>query len=460
VTTLLSLYLIALTAFIFGLMIYQHVRATHPLLSVRNFALLGLVVFQSGSGALHLWTKDYDVYPIGNPGRTGAIFCVWLTIFLALFLLSYRIGIPAKNLAKLLPRTRSRPTSASLLMMAVVFTMVATALKLLETATAALGIISALGLVVGCGAMACGLVGWVWGRNFLNPVIMSITGAIFLFNGAVSMIGGFGRRPLVAFGAALLWGLFYSKLRYMRPAAMLRWLAFASIPPIMVVAAFTAARSSGERDRTIPEQIRAMVSGDLSLGVQLLAGGQSTGPAAMFVIERYPETYQGTFLHSFWMVFLHPVPRAIWPDKPVPISTKIAAQANVQGVAVDQLTLPPGIVGYAAAEGGWIALFVYGVFFGLFMRFFDELVALNPYAPMVVLPVGTQLGQILGIFRGEPSLFGATYWMTVLILYVALVALSKLFEGRFVDTMPSEELYDPATWSYGDQAAESYEIER
>lgn len=458
-TSLLALYLIALTAFIFGLIIVQHFRGTHPLLSIRNFALLGLVVFQSGSGALHLWTKNYSVYPIENPAKTGAIFCALLTAFLALFLISYRVGGPAKPLARMLPKTRVTPSSGSLMMMALLFTGCATALKVLESRVPALGILSALGIVVGSGAMACGLMGWVWGRNFLNPVIMCVTGAVFLFNGAVSVIGGsFGRRSLVAFGAALLWGLFYSKLKYMRPGAMLRWLAFASIPPVMVVALFTAARSSGDKERSLGEQVRAMASGDLSIGVQLLAGGQGTAVGAMFCIERYPEAYQGTFLHSFWMTFLHPVPRALWPAKPIPISTKIAAQANVQGVVVDELTLPPGIVGYIAAEGGLIALLVYGVFYGFFIRFFDELVALNPMSPMVVLPIGTQLGQILGLFRGELSMFGATYWMTVLIFYVALVMLSKLFEGRFVDTADlgvDGAQYEAAAWSYGDDAAGS-----
>lgn len=451
-TTLLAMYLAAMSVFIFGLMIYQHFKGTHPLLSVRNFALVGLVVFQSGSGATHLYLMDFGVYPISDPARSGLIFSVMLTIFLAVFLLSYRVGWPAKHMAKLLPRTRFTPSSGSLLVMAVLFTGVGSVLRVLEGQSAIAGIIAALGLSLGAGAMACGLVGWVWGKSILNPVLMSIAGGVFLFNAVVSMIGGFGRRPLVAYGAALLWGLFYSRLRYMRPMAMMRFLALAAIPPVIMVALFTAARSSGERDRSVGQQISAMSQGNLKSGLQLLAGGQSTAASAMFVIERYPEQYQGTFLHSFYMVFLHPVPRVIWEDKPIPISTVIAKQANVQGVQQDALTLPPGIIGYARAEGGWFALFFYGVFFGLFMRFFDELVSRNPYTPMIVLPVGIQLGQILGLFRGEPSLFGSTYWITVLMFYVALVILSKMFEGRFVDPGEFEPLYEDDGAGYAQYA--------
>ena len=149
-------------------------------------------------------------------------------------------------------------------------------------------------------------------------------------------------------------------------------------------------------------------SGDITTGVAKLFDGQATGPASLWLIENFPENYEYRHLFTLKYFFALNVPRAIWPGKPEPQSVLIANQANIQRVQQDRIKLSCGIVGVAAAEGGWYAIIVYAIWLGLFVRIFDEIVRHQPTSPFIVLPVGAALGQVLGLARGDTSAFANT----------------------------------------------------
>jgi hypothetical protein len=102
--------------------------------------------------------------------------------------------------------------------------------------------------------------------------------------------------------------------------------------------------------------------------------------------------------------------------------------AKIHGVNWGVLTLGPGIIGHAAAEGGFYAAIIYALALGLLMRFFDELVQLYPLSPFVVMLVGCNLGQILGAPRGETAAFLALYILTILGAWLCTLAIAKPIE--------------------------------
>jgi hypothetical protein len=211
---------------------------------------------------------------------------------------------------------------------------------------------------------------------------------------------------------------------------MLQTLAIVAAPAVIALALFTSVRGKGAADVGAVGQFQAMAQGSVKEGLLDLLSGQGTGPTAMWTIENYPERFQGGPFQTITYTFTHNIPRAIWEGKPEPLSKEIAANADVEGVDQGKITIPPGIVGYAAAEGGLIALLAYAAFFATILRYFDELVRRNPYTPLVVLPVACQLGQIIGLFRGDPSLFINVYVYSFVGCYFTCIYLGKAIEAR------------------------------
>lgn len=427
-TTALALYLWAISGFLILWMMWEHHRKIHDLLSLRNLFLVGFIVFQLSSAATSLYLDDFGNYRVRYPRQAGVEFAAMCTVFLLVFLWAYRRGWIARWLAGKLPQTTAAPSGFFLLTIGVVLTLLGIILRVaLQVSLLA---ILANYAAIGFAAIACGLVGWVWGRRLLNPAMILVGLLIVAVNLANAVWGEFGRRSLIAVFGALIWGMYYSYWRYLPLGSLLYRLAMVSLGPLLIVALFTSVRSSSERDRTAQEHFEAVVqSGQVGEGMWQLLSGQGTAVVAMWVIENYPERFEYRHLMTLWYTVAIDVPRAWWPDKPLPLSKQIPAQAKIPNVNWRSLTLPAGIVGNAAAEGGWYALVIYAIFLGLFVRFFDQLVQNTLSSPFVVLAVGSALGQVLGLARGEASLFANTFLLTFASAGICMVAAGKLVQG-------------------------------
>lgn len=435
-TVVLAIYLYGLAVGLLVFMLRQHQRGQCELLSVRNFAVLGFILFQLTSGGTALLTGTYGAFHLANPAWIGLQFSVMLTIFIVIMLWAYRHGWGGVRLAGHLPKTWVVPSDTGLVVMALAITAVAWGLRF-GVQIPLVGIVSSrVGL--GLASVACGLVAWVWGRRLLNPIVIVFGLFIVAVNLANVMTGAFGRRALLALAAAVVWGMYYSHWRYLTTAAILRRLAVASILPLIVLALYTAGRSPGEKDRTPGEQVEAMLSASFSEGATNLMSGQGSGVISMWVIENYPENFAYRKLNTLRYFFLVVVPRAWWPDKPFPLSSLIASQASVPGVnksvgshsiaGTGGITMGPGIIGHAIADGGWPVVFLYAVLIGIYLRFFDEIVYLNPQSPFMVLSIGAALGQIIGLARGETSIFAMAYVMSVAGSILLMLFIAKFLE--------------------------------
>ena len=155
----------------------------------------------------------------------------------------------------------------------------------------------------------------------------------------------------------------------------------------------------------------------------------------MWALEQYPRYLEPKPLFSLRYMTMYFVPRQLWLDKPLPLSTDIANLARLKGVDRDNITIPPGVIGYAAAEGGLYALVIYALFFGQFTRFFDELVRQNPNNPFIILPTGCVLGQFLGLARGDIGSFTPI----IIISFASMMAL--MFVVKFLFSRPTASNY-------------------
>jgi len=423
---LLTIYFLLLAAIVAGLMAYEYLVGKKDLLCIRNFFLLGFIVFQLTSATIPLITQDTRPYMLRDLTGTAAMYAVWSTIFVVVFLLTSAKGWVARPLARWMPTTHVIPSVPMMLVLAFVLTAAAVVLHQVVVYVPLIGVVGDY-FAIAFAAIACGLVGWVWAPRLMNPLVVAIVCVIVLANAANVVTGSFGRRQLIAVAGGLVWGMYYSHWRYLPVRKIIGPITAVAAVPVIALALYTSVRSSKEHDRSATEHVQAMKSqGDVKSGLIMLLDGQGTALKSMWLMENHPENFEHRHLFIIRYAVIFPIPRSVWADKPDPLSTKIANMAMRRQVNRDRLTIGPGIVGHAAAEGGFYALIVYAVLMGMIVRFLDELVLKNPYTPFVVLPVGCALGQVLGMPRGETSVFMFILLFSVVGSYLVMQILVKM----------------------------------
>jgi hypothetical protein len=168
-----------------------------------------------------------------------------------------------------------------------------------------------------------------------------------------------------------------------------------------LVGGWTKARRVVRFEGRAMDAIRQMLDTPPAEAFAAVLEGSHDSRLTLWALDAYPERHERRHLFSFRYMFYHPIPRRFWEDKPVPLSKDVARLANLKGVNVGAITLPPCVTGYAHAEGGLYALFLYALFFGQFTRFFDEVLRRNPGMPFVILAAGCALGDLVGLARGD-----------------------------------------------------------
>lgn len=428
--TFCVIYLYGISAGLVVMMIWQYLRRKHDLMSLRNFFLAGFIVFQTSSTAMVLLGYEHPQYRLVNVPTLGLEFCALATLVLALFLISYHKGWGVRRLASRLPVVTMAPHDTVLIATACALTVLAFVLRF-GVRVPMIGLASGLA-GAGCAAIACGLAGWVVARRAWNFPLYFVLFTILAANLANVLWGAFGRRPLVAMIMAALWGMYYSRWRFLPARYTLIRVGVLTLAAVLLVALYSSVRSSYEHDRSAAEHLNQVVQkGNVSSGMMLLLTGQNTGSGSLWLIQAYPEQFEYRPLMTLRYMFMYPIPRDLWPGKPTALCFLIPAQANFEGVPIGRMTIGPGIVGSAAAEGGWYAAIIYAVFFGLMMRFFDEFTSLYPYSPFVVLLVAADIGQIIGLPRGETGSFAAVYLLTVAGAWLCTYLIARPFQvGR------------------------------
>jgi hypothetical protein len=428
-TTALALYFLSLAILMVVYVLYTYLSGKDDLCSLRNVAILGFIIFQLMGAFIRLYTQTYKPFRISDPAGAATIFAIWATIFIILALLSYRMGWGVKWLATKVPVSRAVPGDTSLLIMAGMLAVMGLVIRFGMSMIPTFGALADY-LGTGYASMAAGLCGWVWAKRFINPVVIVYTGVIVVIGFLTVMYSSFGRRGLIAVAAALLFGMYYGSLRKERPVTALMRLGMVGMFPLLFVALYTSVRSSGEHTRSAGQHLSAISrGGDLKTGLILLFEGQNVANEGFWLIENYPESFEYRWFFTLRYTVEVLIPREIYPSKPDPLSNLVAAQANIPKVNQDKLKMSPGIIGSAATEGGTIAVIVYAIVAGLFLRFFDQLCMLHPGSPFVIMPASAALGQVLGFARGETSVMVNAFILATIGCWGTMLVVGKFVEA-------------------------------
>ena len=395
---LLNLYLIACLVVFFIVMWVQHNRRTVMLFSTRNIFLVGFGYFQIIS--VMYWVAEPELYAhfwrVDKPANAAKHFVAMSSLFLLVFYFVYSKFNFVQNHYRSFIFRVGASTDPFLLLIAVLLSVLSVGMQLGVGNRYVAILANYAGISMG--AAACGLAAWVLTARYKNPVMLVYCVSIIGLN-MLGQLGGFTRRGLLSMGLAVLWSVFYRYVHTKR-VGYLAWVFLITfLPSFLVVSGFTAIR---QYEGMSQKEAVSKFSGDALLaGARRLVGPTDTGPITLWLIENYPRNFE--YRHMFTPMYTvgHFVPRAWWKDKPDPLSMLAVQQARLERVG--KLNVGPGIIGHAAAEGGYYAVLVYAILAGLMTRFIDDFAKFNNTNVYVVVPIGCALAEILASPRGETS---------------------------------------------------------
>lgn len=412
-----------LSLLIVGGMLYRYITGKAELVSLFTLVMLGFVKFQLLAFAVVVRVGSPPQPAVTDVMGTGLVVAFWSVVFLAVAALAYAITPVVRTAAARVPEPPLPMREDDLIKIALIC--FAGAVFLYVTAR----FIPVVGLLMNYGrsglfAAAAGIAVWWWASDWRNVIRLVIAGGISFASLLGAQFGEYSRRPMLSVAIAAAGAAYFRLFRYMRPMQVIPLILLLSVPGIVAVGAYTGIRGQiRDQGWSSPAAFaEALVSSVSNAALEELVAGSDTGPVSMWLLETHPSVFEYRHLNTLRYFLLFPVPRSLFEGKGEPLSGRVASMAQYRRVTHDfdvnsGVTIGPGIIGHAAAEGGFYALVLYAAFTGIFLRFYDELLRRNPFNPLMVIPWLSAGGQIFGYARGETAAFASIHLMTTAIVF-------------------------------------------
>lgn len=422
--------------------LWDHFRQRVDLLSARNVFYLGLINFQFFPISVSLGADSYMRKLIPNdPATAGMIFIGMSWLFLIIFNIVYKAGWFAKSLSSMVRTSFPIPAPGALLTIAVVFLILGAINRVVFMQMQLINSLAAI-FSIGflCAAAGCAL--WAWLPRFWNPMFafpaVIITGMSML----LAMHLSFGRRDLLSVILACVWAAYWGYLRERGNVATFVRLGSIGAIGIVLLAVLSATRGEAGQIRSVAQIISQFSPGEIRAGIEHMAKVQDSGPVSLWLIDTRPEAYPYDTLHSLRYMLTQPIPREIWANKPNALGQDIVTQAGVRGLARG-FSYGPGLTGHIANDNPYLALPLYAFIFGVGFAFLDRTCRKHMLNPFVVVPLGTGLGEMMAIPRGELGLFVFRFCFMFLTAWAGMWVIAKLLIAAGMTlTDPNAQIQD------------------
>ncbi len=282
----------------------------------------------------------------------------------------------------------------------------------------------------------------LWIRQPLNPLYVFLLAGVSFYSFGLSMVGGSGRREMVAVLAAFPTVLYWMRYRYASRAKTLSIVVALGVISIVVLNAYSTIRHTREA-RSLMTAVRLIQElpkhlTDTTGMAQML--GQDAVDVSLLSIHVYQtERWEGfdvSPFHTVSYVLVNPIPRAFWENKPEALGHALPRDTNLWTGGENW---GPGIVGHGFHEGGLHMLVFYAILAGAALRFFDELLIRQPNNPYLLGMLATCTGQIVAWPRGDIAVF--TMQMVGAIFGgFFLAAIARIFSGKGVEYTRTDHL--------------------
>jgi hypothetical protein len=327
----------------------------------------------------------------------------YLTMFVTYFIFSWPKRLSANFLNKWPP-----PTLAVLIFSLIIFGIIALATPFTRNVVfvgSLLINISHKALVFGVVFSFCH-----WYQNKRQLPFFFLFLGVFVIAALNAMVVFGGRRLLLSVAVAPLICMYWLHWRYSSPKKNLVRLGLATFLALAVTAFYSTFRhfdSKGDTQRTVSTTVQAMKGASAEKALKAVTNN------AFFYFSQYCAHYslltihlidneqvQVEPLHSviYWVTY--PVPRAIFPNKPEPLSLRLVS---------DVLRMPYrtnwglGIVGTGYHEGGLAVIMLYALLIVLGCRLIDDALVRQPNNPFLLGILCTASPHLAALIRGEFS---------------------------------------------------------
>ncbi|MEN0110930.1 MAG: hypothetical protein AAF805_09420 [Planctomycetota bacterium] len=404
---LLYLYALLLMFALGANIVHSYLRRTRDLVSATNFFLFGGIVFVGlssigcATAGGHYRQYTQNVY---------LLFIASATWFFAIYIIAAsKLRKPFRFGGRVL---QSWPESTWYVTLAVIGLLVA--LNVVHYTVRIPGLSTALNSVSSKGAAFAVAVAFAaWWRNRSNVVFLAVLGAAFSAALLLAVLSGGGRKPFLGVILAVPICYYWIEGRNKTPSRTLTLGSFAVLGLAFVVASysmtrwFDAGKDGKERNvETSVEQLSNTVSnlGAINPFDRLSEFGQNATEVSLYCIQRSSREPAAWF-QSLYLVAVNPIPRSIWPDKPLVFGKAIVEEVRGPGYKVNW---GPGIVGHAYNEGGlyggWAMLAFYAVFLAAIARAIDGCLASQPNNPFLIGALVAVTPNLIALIRGDMTL--------------------------------------------------------
>ncbi|MBC7835501.1 MAG: hypothetical protein H7Y88_10450 [Phycisphaerales bacterium] len=426
--TLLLLVAIGVTVFTVGLMGIEFLSRRLDLLSLRALFLLGFIQFYGLATIFMVWLGTAsDLYVATDYGYARLALC--MPVFLGLFLAFDRFGARMRWVRKIIPPLNFPATTPGILI-----------------STGALLFMATISLVIGYGGywaavliqirsgIAAGAVGlatfFLLAKRF-NPFAWLVFGSVFLTAALLSVAQGSDRRYLLSVLLVVPWMWYFYRLRYKSTSAAVTRLSVVAVAALLVIAAYTGVRHDlgGDRDVTVTARANQFMKlaqkGTIKRGSWARMFYQDTPTNTCFIIENYPQQYKLVPFNGLLFTLTNPIPRSIFPAKPEGLGEVLQVQMNTTA------NLGVGIIGHGWAEGMFFGVVGYGIVFGLLAGAMDRLIRDRVHNPYFMAAIGSGLGNVIALPRGETSLF-MVFIISSFVCITIILYCTRFFLGPFM----------------------------
>ena len=346
-----QLYVLIYYSLVIGLvllMIYQGVRRRVDLLSFRNIYLSGFIFFLLISCSTAITTDDYGPLRIDNIRGALRLFLFYVLVYLCFFLISYHwLKLARWGASKFKPKHTFVASDWMLLLVSFGFFGLGVFLRFFAHYVPLMpyfaGFVPAL-------PAACALVGWVWGGRRFNLAVLTMGGFIVAASIFLGIYGIAGRRPLIEISLAFAWGAYHRMRGNVNIVRLLMWSVPILLVAVHLLGAFTIHRTHHRAIQEAHSVAMKVLSTSPVDSFGRILKGHNDATFALWTMDAYPNRFDQRHLFSFRYMIYHPIPRALWPDKPSPLSKYVARYAGKDRVNLDLITLPPCVTGYATPK--------------------------------------------------------------------------------------------------------------
>jgi hypothetical protein len=424
-----------------------------PLLSIRNVFLGGVVIFQLTSAAMAYFTGNFGELPLSDPTGTGYKYLLVLSSFLILFLACFESNWFTFNIHNRV-KPGVAPSEPALAVLAVGCLIAAAVLRLVLMYVPVFGVLAQI-MAFGMAAMAAGTAAWVWARRPTNPAYALLLVAMFLGASGLVLYQAFGRREVLSVIIAILWGAYYGRFRLVSLYRAAVPLTLLGMVGFLLVSAFTATRSA-DKEVPITQTLMRMADADVKQGAFLLVA-QDAPNCSLWLLENRPNPFAYNTLHSLKYAIVHPMPRIFWQNKPNSLGAEMVTQAILSDRS-SGFTFGPGLVGHLVNDNPWLSVPIYAAIIAAGLRILDNLIRRFPTHPIVILPIGVAMGEVIAMPRGELGAFSFRALVSILTAYFGAKIVSKvMISFGFRHDPDAVEMGTQAPLHEAYDAAEAYE---